>query len=585
MAKIRQRRVTAESSREEPPAEEEDVETAIERDMLRARVAEARLMRAAICREDVNEFAIYVGRDSVTGARIVQEEIHERFQWLADTFDRLIVMSHPESGKTTQLAILRSLHKLGQNPQISIAFLSKTQDNAAKITRAMRDYIAKSEELATVFPELVPGDKWEEDFFTVRRPVISKDPSVQAVGLGGTIQGSRLDILILDDVLDLANTSTPDQRKKVIRQIRTALERLREGGVAIFLTNAWHPEDAAHTFEKEDSAWIIARFPVIDTLTGESSWPAKWPPHRVDKARREMGPLDFARAYLCRARDEGESPFDQDAINAAIARARNDGIELVYELNPEELPEGAWVFSGVDLAVSTGAVAVQRKSHLTAFVTVLLWPDGSRQLLWVEAGRWSSREIRDRFLDHDRRYGPIFIVENNGAQRWILDIAGNQDDIPVDERRTLSIVPFTTGKNKAHPQFGVEGLAVEIGSEKWYLPSECDMPGVVREVRELIQEMLYYIRGAHTGDRLMALWFAREGARRKGHAGRKERKGGVLVIEGDESRRVAEEEREVMEAAERAAARRAAMGLGPMLRHGQTQETGNEAQDGKEAAS
>lgn len=505
----------------------------------------ARRQRATLARKDVNEFCAFVGRDAETGDRIRQEPIHEKFQRLADQHKRLILMAHPESGKSTQIGILRLLFLLGNNPNLRIGIISKTEDNATKSTRAIRSYIEKSKELAEVFPNLVPGEVWKDNFFTVRRGVHSRDPSVQSIGLGGTIIGSRVDVMVFDDALDVENTATPAERKKVLRRIRAGfLDRLSKDGSAIFLTNAWHPEDAAHTFE--DKGWPTLRVPVIDD-EGEPTWPERWPLDRIDQAREDMGPLEFARAHLCKARDEGESPFDVDAMKAAQDNASD--LDLVFSTRGFQMPPGAWIYHGVDLAVTK-----KKASHLTAITTVLLWPDGSRQLLWVSAGRWSSREIRDQILDADKRYGGTFVVENNAAQRWIIDIIMNQADLAPEDRRFPELVPFTTGKSKAHPVYGVEGLAVEIAASRWLIPVT-GAAQAVKDAVELIGEMLYYTRGAHTGDRLMSLWFAREGCRKGIDANKADRKdekdpdpfgasdpsdlpgGGVRVFDSDDSNR------------------------------------------------
>jgi hypothetical protein len=489
-----------------------------------AAVKNARKGLAQICRTDVNEFCRFVGRDSETSRKIKQGRLHEEFQYFAGLCPRLILMSHPESGKTTQLGVLRTLWRLGDNPNLRVVVLSKIDKNATKVTRQIKEYIEKSEDLVEVFPDLIPSTPWTDSFFTVRRQVYSKDPTVQALGIDGSPAGSRIDILIIDDVLDLENTISPTERKRVLRRIRGAfLDRLSSDGTVIFLTNAWHPEDAAHIFEKEsdrgESDWMVVRFPVVaeDEVL---SWPDKWPVERIEKARALLGPLEFARAFLCKARDEGESPFDKDAVEFAVEKPKQEGINLVYSLQSNDLPPGAGIYTGVDLAVTK-----KKSSHFTSLSTVLLWPeDMSRQLLWIESGRWSSREIRDRIIDHHLRYGSTFIVENNAAQRWIIDIIYNQSDLPPEKRVLPSIVPFTTGKNKAHPQFGVEGLATEIASEHWMFPTS-GPDEITKEVIELIGEMLYYTRGTHTGDRLMSLWFAREGCRRGVFAGRPEREG------------------------------------------------------------
>jgi hypothetical protein len=68
-------------------------------------------------------------------------------------------------------------------------------------------------------------------------------------------------------------------------------------------------------------------------------------------------------------------------------------------------------------------------------------------------------------------------------------------------------------QNKHHPEYGVESLAAEMAAGKWIIP--CELDGSVQpEVSLWLTEMLYYDPQGHTGDRLMASWIAREGARK-----------------------------------------------------------------------
>ena len=62
------------------------------------------------------------------------------------------------------------------------------------------------------------------------------------------------------------------------------------------------------------------------------------------------------------------------------------------------------------------------------------------------------------------------------------------------------------------PAFGIESLAAEMANGKWIIPSLDGLP-LTPEVSALIDEMLFYSPDKHTGDHLMAAWFAREGAR------------------------------------------------------------------------
>jgi hypothetical protein len=108
-----------------------------------------------------------------------------------------------------------------------------------------------------------------------------------------------------------------------------------------------------------------------------------------------------------------------------------------------------------------------------------------------------------KIIDHHRRFFSICVVENNAAQDFIVQFARGQFAVPIR--------PFTTGRNKAHPEFGVESIAAEMAGGKWVIPN--NEGRCTPEVDAWISEMLYYDPTAHTGDRLMASWFAREGAR------------------------------------------------------------------------
>ncbi len=62
-------------------------------------------------------------------------------------------------------------------------------------------------------------------------------------------------------------------------------------------------------------------------------------------------------------------------------------------------------------------------------------------------------------------------------------------------------------------------MAAELAGGKWLIPNEHKQPNgkvepMHKEVGEWISEMLFYDPKEHTGDRLMASWFAREGARK-----------------------------------------------------------------------
>lgn len=486
-----------------------------------------RVLRAQVAKHDANEFCKFVLKDERTGRPIVQAPMHASWHKLCDQHDRVLFWSHVEAGKTSQLAVGRVLWELGRDSRLRICVVSNTSDLAKKMTRQCGQYIEKSRELHEVFPHLVPTQDpslpWKSQALTVQREGMgAKDPSIQAAGVHGNVMGSRIDLLVLDDVLDYENTHTPAPREDVWRWVKSTLfGRLTENARVIVVGNAWHPEDLMHRLEKEERFYAF-RFPVVGKA-GELTWPERWPKERIEKARLDLGPFEYARQLLCVARDDTSARFKREWVETCMKLG--DGlspvsrIEDLFDPVAYELPEGvtSWeelaaaqesiwrltgkaaVVTGVDLAVQRGDA-----NDLTALFTIYIDEEGTRRVLECQAGKWTGPEIIDRIEDVHARFGSIVVVENNAAQDYILQFARKRSAVPV--------VPFTTGRNKAHPEFGIEGLAVEMSNGKWKIPNHAEK--MHAEVQEWVEELLYYDPREHTGDRLMASWFAREGARR-----------------------------------------------------------------------
>lgn len=463
-------------------------------------IVRSRAIGLEVARHDPSTFCGVVLKDEQTGKRIEQTEMHDEWHDLVTEHNRLVIWSHLEAGKTQQLSVGRPLFELGQNPNLRIVIVSNTVGQAKKIIRTIAQYIEESEDLHAVFPRLVPTKNrtlpWSSTAITVDRNTISKDPSVQACGIHGNITGSRIDLLILDDILDPENTATESQMQGVWVWIKqTLMGRLAAQSKCIFIGNAWHPKDAMH------AAAALPRFIsrvysvfLKDNVTPR--WPARWPVSRLQQSRVDLGPLEFARQLECRARDDEAARFKQEWINNALELG--DGWSILTEL--DFLPAGFALFCGVDLAVGRS----RQRGDLTVFFMILLHPDGTRQIVYVEAGRITGPDAVRLIEKLHKRFGCVFVVENNAAQHYIVQFS--------TELNAASIIPFTTGKNKADPTFGVEGIAAEIAAGKWIIPSR---NGKVYngDIAAFVSAMLYYDPKAHTPDHLMGAWLAREGCR------------------------------------------------------------------------
>lgn len=456
---------------------------------LRAAASRARAIRQELARRDPNVFMNAVLRDEETGAPIIQAPYHCDWQDKITEHNRLVIWSHVEAGKTQQISVGRALWELGRDPTLRIVICHNTALQAAKVVRSIGQYIESNDSLHAIFPGLRPGRVWKKDTLIVERDSAAKDPSVQACGLHGSILGARIDLLIIDDMLDFESTATDYMRKDTIRWIdSTLLGRMTRRGRVVFIGNAWHREDAMHVLSRR-GPWAAARYPV-KSPDGRSLWPDRWPVERIAERQAELGPFEFARQMLCEARAEGASRFREEDVESCLRLGR--GLQLGHRRGLQGSP---LIVAGVDLGV---------RRDLTSIVVVSLTGDGRKCVHSVDSGNWPAQIILEKIEKTHRDWNAQIVVENNAAQDYIVQFLRDKG-VPVR--------PFTTGKNKAHPIYGLESLAAEMARDEWILPSNED--GTLHpEIKSLTEEMLYYDPKGHAGDRLMATWFAREGLRR-----------------------------------------------------------------------
>ncbi len=520
--------------------EESQLTTAMLRDILFEHAAEAR--------RDISAFFNFVMEHETTKEPLTVAPHQRVFFDFVMAHDRSVVMMPIGHSKTYSSAAL-TLFLLGQDPTVRGAVISATQGQASKIVSMVRDYIESSAKLKLVFPELRQssrqGDAWTQTELVVERPPGIRDASLAAYGIGGDLPGSRLSWIIVDDILNDENTNTVEQRTSVCRFFdSTVTSRLDRKNARVVVTNtAWHPEDLPHALEKR--GWPTLKMNVMGDITIQDDldnlrnfmepWDDKGllrpatmssgdPTCRLtehdpdpnnqkllwcevvteewlEKERRKVVPKVFNQQYMNLCRDDGSAYCQIAWIESCKKKAREMGHHLmvseVHSANP-------MIFTGVDLAIS-----MREGADSTALFTFELLPGGYRKILDIDIGKYNGPTVRDKIIEIHRRYNSVIRVENVAAQDLLLQM--------VREKRVdVPIRPHTTNAfSKSNPTAGVQGVFVELFNGAWLIPN--DKFGVCHpHVQKWIDECLYYEPSKHTGDALMACFFAREQAREWG---------------------------------------------------------------------
>lgn len=483
-------------------------------------------------RHDPIRFNEHVYRTE-TGGRIELAPFQRNWLDAIQSSKRTLIFAPPEHGKTVNLSFLYPLWELGNDSSKRVVVVQNTARMAEKVTMVHKAMIDSSfySLIHQVFPNLTPattaaGQKvlWRQDALKIagkKQPrdisvfqmlmneaSPAKDFSLQSSGEMGRVDGSRFDLVIIDDLLSFENTRTQAQRDKIHEWLlETLFNRVTKNGKIVWLTNAWHIDDAAHR-ESRKGTWTVIRDQAVNpefASTGEIKyllWPEVWDEERLADKLEEVGPVVFLRKYCNQAFDETTRLFKAEWIANALRRGRGLHFEH-HRINPNLRATG-W-----DLGTRK-----KKTSDLTSGCTIEAQQNQDRLLVNLEAGKFDGAEIVEKVKDHHERYDSLQIVEDNAAQKFILDFTREDSDALV--------TPFTTGSNKWDETHGVVSLSVELYNGKWILPSGewngddrlTDLSGLHPEIQALVTEMLSFNTDDHTGDRLMSAWFAREGVRK-----------------------------------------------------------------------
>lgn len=202
-------------------------------------------------RTDYCTFAERVIKDESTNQPIQLAAIHR--DWIRHIHESFALGKHavicapPGHGKTSHFGLGFPLFALGRDASIRIAFLSSAAGASSDRLSLMADYIENDEDYQTVFPHVRPDyDKgWNKSKIFVTRETKAKEPSIQAAGIGGSLNGRRLDLVICDDISDDQNTlHQPAKREMIWTTYRsTVVNRLEPGGKIVILQTRWHEAD------------------------------------------------------------------------------------------------------------------------------------------------------------------------------------------------------------------------------------------------------------------------------------------------------------------------------------------------------
>lgn len=468
---------------------------------------------------------------------------------------KVVISASRGHGKSAHISVGFPLWLISNNHNLRILLVSSTAQVSKSFLSEIMGHIDRNEEYqfyAKYVDPLQRGvvprmknwakmrENWSGDSITIDRDQLNlKDPTINAVGLFGSIVSKRADVIICDDVVNQENSATETQRKKTIDWIyTTVMPVLVPGGLFVYLGNTWHQDDLVARLMKDPQFDYKKKMPAIES---ESKHPELWErwaqfildeTHEIAERRiraqefylqnqvamdegvkvlwpsrypyqdlylmRLANPYAFARMYQCDPSDRPDQRFKDAWLDAACKK----GAKLRLGLGKRDNFDMELTTEGVDLAISEEsgsddtAMLILDKVRYSKVEGIKAGDIIVRDII---RGKFSPNGVKESIKEHYNNVQPDGIrVETVGYQEAIQR---DLDDIGVP------VSGYKTGGEKKDPFIGINSLAIYAELGKLILPFDNTDPRTINLISQLVNEMRAFPDG-HTGDSLMALWFA-----------------------------------------------------------------------------
>jgi hypothetical protein len=199
---------------------------------------------------------------------------------------QLLIIAPPESAKTTWAVAAYLGCYLGFHPEHNIIIASAAGGPATDRSESLRAMV-EQREWQRIFPNIyrARGMRYTSDKWSIAPDGIPMPgrihPTVAAYGTGGSITGSRADLVVGDDILDEDNSRTAHQRDLVHSWTHRSLLSRRKAviGRAIVIGTAWHHDDIYAKF-RASGQWVVCHTPLLSegqAVQALVTYPDDWP--------------------------------------------------------------------------------------------------------------------------------------------------------------------------------------------------------------------------------------------------------------------------------------------------------------------
>ena len=294
-------------------------------------------------------------------------EFHRRAWDYLDSNARLVSLQMFRGGAKTTICRIFGAKRIAYGNAHTVLWVGKSQDHALHSVKWLRKQIEFNRFFADTF-QLRPGSKWQDVECEIIHGIEEIPITVIALGVTGSVRGINIDdyrpdLIVLDDILDEENTSTPVQRKKtedlVYGALKESLAPASESPDAkmVLLQTPHNIEDISMK-SLQDPEWTSFRFGCFTRDTEdlpleeqESSWEERFPTPVVraekENAIRRNQLSIFIREKECRIISQETATFLPHWLNYYQLTPPRNQMSVIMIIDPVPPPSEIQIAQGL----------------------------------------------------------------------------------------------------------------------------------------------------------------------------------------------------------------------------------------------
>lgn len=449
----------------------------------------------------------------------------------------VLILGHPESGKSTLVSLWYALYRLAQNPDIRIAIVTKNSTKAQDLLTRIKRYLTE-DHLYDNAPRSLIKDfggwrpphgegEWSQDQIMVKhRKSGERDPSVQVLGIGKQIYGARLDLLILDDALVMENQTSELTRERIDNWFDGEARSRAQRGQTVINGTRLLPQDLYGQWKKAWKGQPLFRQVIIPAILDEYTdnervtWEGYWTLDGYDvfeeragqkvQVGHQMGMRDIRELITRKDPNRWRLIYQQEDVEEEAAIFRQAHIDAALELGAHrkmgQVFDHERLVLGVDPATTGRAAAIllavdpitKVRTVVDIYVSSNLGATGIRQELMYQF--WERYRAKGRNID-------ATVIEEN----FVKTLKGDETlEARAAAAGTALVFPHTVGRgsgrmNKWSEEYGISSMAGLFGSGLMAFANAG--PDDLRRLDPLVDDLLIY-PWSDIQDAAIALWLA-----------------------------------------------------------------------------